>query len=297
MGRSASHIALECALQTHANACLIGEEVEAKNMTLQQIVAELADVVCARAAVGKNFGVVLVPEGLIEFIPEFNKLMTAISTTMAHAQGEVTPETIRVALQDQPEMLAAFEFMPLSIQQQLLLERDPHGNIQVSRIETEKFLATLVEAELVARKEKGLYAGKFSAQCHFYGYSGRCAMPSQFDSHYCYALGATAAVLIASRKTGYMSCVANVAQPLEQWTPSGLPLPSMMQMELRHGEMKPVIRKALVELEGPVFREFAAHRAAWAMEDAYVNPGPIQFYGPAADRPTMTLQLESGLSA
>ena len=261
MGRSASHIALECALQTQPNICLISEEIEQKGMSLDDIVDYIANAVCQRAADGNNFGTVIIPEGVIEFIPAIKKLS-----------------------------------LPTGVARQLALDRDPHGNVQVSLIETEKLLSTMVAQKLEKMKKEGKYTGKFSAQHHFFGYEGRCAAPSNFDADYCYALGTSAAQLIANGKTGYMAIVKNTTAPAEQWIAGGVPITMMMNMEKRAGEMKPVIRKALVELDGAPFKEFAAHREEWARKTAYVYPGPIQYWGPTevCDQPTKTLALEQG---
>jgi len=300
MGRSASHIALEAALQTHPNICIISEEVAAKKMTLQEIVKMCADVVAARAAQGKQFGVALVPEGLIEFIPEMRVLIRELNDLMAQ-EGEYfkTLRTDDDQLQFVNQRLTAasshvFSMLPQVIQLQLLMDRDPHGNVQVSRIETEKLLIDMVTDELRKRKAEGTYQGRFSTQSHFFGYEGRCAAPSNFDADYCYSLGYTAGALVQAGVTGYMACVSNVAGPAKKWVAGGVPLTMMMNMERRHGETKPVIRKALVDLNGAPFKAFAAARAAWAMEDNYLNPGPIQYFGPPSvcDAVTITLALE-----
>ncbi len=300
MGRSASHIALEAALQTHPNVCIISEEVAEKKMTLSQIVDKLADVVCARAAQGKTFGVALIPEGLIEFIPEMRALIGELNDLMAK-EGEYF-KTLRSSddqLQFVNQRLSAasshvFSSLPHAIQQQLLMDRDPHGNVQVSRIETEKLLIDMVTDTLRKRKADGTFKGGFSAQSHFFGYEGRCAAPSNFDADYCYALGYTAGALVQAGVTGYMACVSNVAAPARKWVAGGVPLTMMMNMERRHGASKPVIRKALVELHGAPFKAFAAARAHWAIQDEYLNPGPIQYFGPPSvcDAVTITLALE-----
>ena len=265
MGRSASHIALECALQTQPNICLISEEVEAKAQSLDDIVTYIAEAVAARAADGNNFGTVIIPEGVIEFIPAIKKLIAQLINSL-----------------------------PVGVARQLALDRDPHGNVQVSLIETEKLLSTMVAQKLEKMKKEGKYTGKFGTQHHFFGYEGRCAAPSNFDADYCYALGTSAAQLIANGKTGYMAIVKNTTAPAEQWIAGGVPITMMMNMEKRAGEMKPVIRKALVELDGAPFKEFAAHRDEWARKTAYVYPGPIQYWGPTevCDQPTITLALE-----
>ena len=297
MGRSASHIALECALQTQPNICLISEEVEAKAQSLDDIVTYIAETVAARAADGNNFGTVIIPEGVIEFIPAIKKLIAQLNDVLA------LPEAKEISRDEQvdfakshltPENLAVFNSLPVGVARQLALDRDPHGNVQVSLIETEKLLSTMVAQKLEKMKKEGKYVGKFSAQHHFFGYEGRCAAPSNFDADYCYALGTSAAQLIANGKTGYMAIVKNTTAPAEQWIAGGVPITMMMNMEKRAGEMKPVIRKALVELDGAPFKEFAAHRDEWARKTAYVYPGPIQYWGPTevCDQPTITLALE-----
>ena len=289
MGRSASHIALECALQTQPNICIVSEEVEAKKMTLGQIVDDIANAVAARAAQGNNFGVILIPEGLIEFIPEMKVLIAELNDLLAHESN------VAKALEGLTATSAAvYASLPEAIAKQLTLDRDPHGNVQVSLIETEKLLIEMVKTRLAAMKAEGKFVGKFAGLGHFFGYEGRCAAPSNFDADYCYSLGFNAAQLIAAGKTGYMSLIRNTTAPAEQWIAGGVPVTMMMNMERRHGEMKPVIRKALVELEGAPFKELAKNRAAWAIETAYVYPGPIQYFGPSevCDQPTKTLQLE-----
>ena len=289
MGRSASHIALECALQTQPNICIVSEEVEAKKMTLGQIVDDIANAVAARAAQGNNFGVILIPEGLIEFIPEMKVLIAELNDLLAHESN------VAKALEGLTATSAAvYASLPETIAKQLTLDRDPHGNVQVSLIETEKLLIEMVKTRLAAMKAEGKFVGKFSGLGHFFGYEGRCAAPSNFDADYCYSLGFNAAQLIAAGKTGYMSLIRNTTAPAEQWIAGGVPVTMMMNMERRHGEMKPVIRKALVELEGAPFKELAKNRAAWAIETAYVYPGPIQYFGPSevCDQPTKTLKLE-----
>ena len=297
MGRSASHIALECALQTQPNICLISEEIEQKAMSLDDIVEYIANAVAARAADGNNFGTVIIPEGVIEFIPAIKKLIAQLNDVLALPEVKEMgrTETIDFAkshLTD--ENLAVFNSLPTGVARQLALDRDPHGNVQVSLIETEKLLSTMVAQKLEKMKKEGKYVGKFGTQHHFFGYEGRCAAPSNFDADYCYALGTSAAQLIANGKTGYMAIVKNTTAPAEQWIAGGVPITMMMNMEKRAGEMKPVIRKALVELDGAPFKEFAAHRDEWARKTAYVYPGPIQYWGPSevCDQPTMTLALE-----
>ena len=299
MGRSASHIALECALQTQPNICIISEEVEAKNMSLDDVVTYIAQAVADRAAAGNNFGTVLIPEGLIEFIPAMKALIAELNDFLA-ANGEefnsIEPNKQReyIISKLSAENSAIYASLPEGVARQLSLDRDPHGNVQVSLIETEKLLSEMVAKKLAAWKAEGKFVGKFSAQHHFFGYEGRCAAPSNFDADYCYSLGYTASLLIASGKTGYMSSVRNTTAPAAEWIAGGVPITMMMNMERRHGEMKPVIQKALVKLDGAPFKAFAAQREAWAKETAYVYPGPIQYFGPTevCDQATKTLQLE-----
>ena len=299
MGRSASHVTLECALQTHPNITLIGEEVEAKNQTLDDVVTYIAEAVCDRANLGMNYGVVLVPEGLIEFIPAIKKLIAELNDMLAANQADFDLvsddhkiDYVLAHLSD--ENAAIFRSLPLSVSRQLALERDPHGNVQVSLIETEQLLAEMVGKKLAQWKKDGLFSGKFSTQHHFFGYEGRCAAPSNFDADYCYSLGFNASMLIAAGKTGYMSSVKNTSKPVDEWIAGGIPITMMMNMEKRNGQMKPVIRKALVELDGKPYKFFVAHRTKWARETEFVYPGPIQYFGPAAvcDQPTKTLILE-----
>ena len=297
MGRSASHIALECALQTQPNICLVSEEVEAKAQSLDDIVTYIANAVVARAAEGNNFGTVVIPEGLIEFIPAIKKLIAQLNDVLALPEAKnldrhESIDFVKAHLTE--ENLAVFNSLPTGVARQLALDRDPHGNVQVSLIETEKLLSTMVAQKLEKMKKEGKYVGKFSALHHFFGYEGRCAAPSNFDADYCYALGTSAAQLIANGKTGYMAVVKNTTAPAGQWIAGGVPITMMMNMEKRAGEMKPVIRKALVELDGAPFKYFAAHRDKWAKETCYVYPGPIQYWGPTevCDQPTMTLALE-----
>ena len=297
MGRSASHIALECALQTQPNICLVSEEIEQKGMSLDDIVTYIANAVCQRAADGNNFGTVIIPEGVIEFIPAIKKLIAQLNDVLAmpEAKNLDRHESIDFVKAHLTEAnLTVFNSLPTGVARQLALDRDPHGNVQVSLIETEKLLSTMVAQKLEKMKKEGKYTGKFSAQHHFFGYEGRCAAPSNFDADYCYALGTSAAQLIANGKTGYMAIVKNTTAPAEQWIAGGVPITMMMNMEKRNGEMKPVIRKALVELDGAPFKEFAAHRDEWARKTAYIYPGPIQYWGPTevCDQPTKTLALE-----
>ena len=299
MGRSASHIALECALQTQPNICLVSEEIESKDQTLNDIVEYIAGVVAYRAEQGNNFGVVLIPEGLIEFIPaigrliqELNDLLAAHGADYLNLDKDAQRKYILEHLS--AENKATFETLPEGVARQLSLDRDPHGNVQVSLIETEKLISEMVAAKLDQWKKEGKYSGKFSPLHHFFGYEGRCAAPSNFDADYCYALGSSAAQLIANDKTGYMAIVKNTTAPADQWKAGGVPITMMMNMERRNGEMKPVIRKALVELDGAPFKTFAAQRDKWAKETCYVYPGPIQYWGPSSvcDQTTKTLGLE-----
>ena len=299
MGRSASHIALECALQTQPNICLISEEIEQKDMTLNQIVEGIAQSVADRAAAGNNFGVVLIPEGLIEFIPSSGRLIDELNDLLA-AHGE---EYKNLEADEQKKYILAHlsaenaetsTTLPGDVARQLSLDRDPHGNVQVSLIETEKLISDMVADKLAEWKNEGKFVGKFAAIHHFFGYEGRCAAPSNFDADYCYALGVSAVQLIANGKTGYMAIVKNTTAPTDEWKAGGVPITMMMNMERRNGEMKPVIRKALVELDGAPFKKFAEKRDEWAKETCYVYPGPIQYWGPASvcDRTTRTLSLE-----
>ena len=301
MGRSASHVALECALQTQPNICLIGEEVAAKKMSLAQIADYIADSVAARAAKGMNFGVAIIPEGIVEFVPEFSVLIAEINELLAGEKADafnaLPTWAEKYAFIENgltKESMAVFAILPENIQQQLFLERDPHGNVQVSLIESEKLFSAMVKANLAERKKNGTFAGKFGAQHHFLGYEGRCAFPSNFDADYCYSLGYNAAMLIQYGYTGYLSKVSNLQAPAEEWVAGGMPITKMMNIERRHGADKPVIRKALVELEGAPFKFFAEHRAQWATETCFVYPGAIQYFGPSevCDQPTITLALE-----
>ena len=298
MGRSASHIALECALQCQPNICLVSEEVEAKAMSLDDVVTYIAEAVAARAAEGNNFGTVLIPEGIIEFIPAIKKLIAELNDILA------LPEAQNIATADEQlafvrehlsaDNLAVFTSLPADVASQLALDRDPHGNVQVSLIETEKLLSRMVADKLAAWKKEGKYVGKFGTQHHFFGYEGRCAAPSNYDADYCYSLGYNASRLIANGKTGYMSVIKNTTAPAAEWIAGGVPITMMMNLEKRNGKMKPVIRKALVELDGAPFKFFAAHREEWAKNTAYIYPGPIQYWGPTevCDQTTKTLQLE-----
>ena len=301
MGRSASHVALECALQTHPNICLVGEEVAAKKMSLAQIADYIADSVASRAAKGWNFGVAIIPEGIVEFVPEFSMLIAEINELLAGSKADAfnalpTWEEKYAFIENglTKEAMAVFAVLPQSIQQQLFLERDPHGNVQVSLIESEKLFSEMVKENLAKRATAGAYSGKFAALHHFLGYEGRCAFPSNFDADYCYSLGYNAFMLIQYGYTGYLSKVSNLSRPAEEWIAGGMPITKMMNMERRHGADKPVIRKALVELEGAPFKFFAANRAAWAVDTCYVYPGAIQYFGPSevCDQTTQTLALE-----
>ena len=305
MGRSASHVALECALETQPNICLIGEEVAAKKMSLSAIADYIADSVEKRAANGDNFGVAIIPEGIVEFVPEFSKLIAEINELLA---GSKTDEFNALPDWDarygfiknglSKEAFAVFDILPQFVQQQLFLERDPHGNVQVSLIESEKLFSALVHDKLEARKAAGTYKGKFAALHHFFGYEGRCAFPSSFDADYCYSLGYNAFMLIQYGYTGYLSKVSNLSKPAEEWVAGGMPITKMMNMERRNGEDKPVIRKALVDLEGAPFKYFEAHREEWAVETAFTYPGAIQYFGPSevCDLTTRTLALEKGVN-
>ncbi|KAI4295964.1 hypothetical protein L6164_035957 [Bauhinia variegata] len=294
MGRAASHITLECALQTHPNITIIGEEVAAKKLTLKDVTDYIVDVVVKRAAVNYNYGVILIPEGLIDFIPEVQQLIAELNEILAH---DIVDEggLWKKKLTDQS--LKLFEFLPKAIQEQLMLERDPHGNVQVAKIETEKMLIQMVETELEKRKQEGTYRGEFKGQSHFFGYEGRCGLPTNFDAMYCYALGYGAGALLHSGKTGLISSVGNLSAPVEEWTVGGTALTALMDVERRHGKFKPVIKKAMVELEGAPFKKFAFLRDEWALNNRYFSPGPIQFSGPGSDAISRTLLLELGAQA
>ena len=302
MGRSASHVALECALQTHPNITLISEEVAQNKTSLSEIVDYMTNIVAERANRGKDFGVAVIPEGIIEFIPEMKSMISNLNDKLALCEDEAdymalsTKKEKREYLKNKLEAHNAevFASLPESIQAQLLMDRDPHGNVQVSRIETEKLLVEMVQAKLIEMKKNGQYKGKFSSQTHFFGYEGRCAAPSNFDADYCYSLGYNAFALILFDVTGYLSSVKNLTRPADEWVAGGVPLTMLMNMEKRHGSMKPVIQKALVDINGPVFGELQKNREIWAYEDHYLFTGPIQYYGPSevADAPTKTIQLE-----
>ncbi|ADI38438.1 diphosphate--fructose-6-phosphate 1-phosphotransferase [Waddlia chondrophila] len=299
MGRSASHIALECALQTHANYTLIGEEINEEKATFQQITNRLSDVICRRAELSKHYGVILIPEGLIEFIPEFRTLIAELNEIKIDSELS-KDERIQLAMRSiSSESLECYKSLPRLIQEQLMLDRDPHGNVQVSKIETERLFIEAVKQELKRRKEKGEYTGSFNAQPHFCGYEGRSCLPSNFDSQYCYALGHVAALLIDANATGYMSCVKNLSRPIEEWQICGIPLTSMIHKEMRKGKLKPVIAKALVDLQGAPFQYFKEKRLQWEDEDDYRYPGPVQFFGPSeiTDAVTLTLELSQNTEA
>ena len=299
MGRSASHIALECALQCQPNICIVSEEVEAKDMTLNQIVEQICDAVAYRASKDWNFGTVIIPEGLIEFVPAIGRLIEELNDLLA-AHGSDYKDLDKDAQREyiiahlSAENKETFETLPEGVARQLSLDRDPHGNVQVSLIETEKLISDMCASKLDQWAKENKYNGKFAAQHHFFGYEGRCAAPSNFDADYCYALGTSAAQLVANGKTGYMAIVKNTTAPADQWIAGGVPITMMMNMEKRNGEMKPVIRKALVELDGKPFKAFAAKREEWSKNTCYVYPGPIQYWGPTevCDQPTRTLALE-----
>ncbi len=299
MGRSASHIALECALQCQPNICLVSEEVEQKDLTLNDVVEQICEAVAFRAAKGDNFGVVLIPEGLIEFIPAIGRLISELNDLLAlhgadYKDLDADAQRAYILEHLSPENAATFETLPTAVARQLSLDRDPHGNVQVSLIETEKLLSEMCGAKLAKWAKEGRYVGKFAPLHHFFGYEGRCATPSNFDADYCYALGVSAAQLIANGKTGYMAIVKNTTAPTSEWKAGGVPITMMMNIERRNGKDKPVIRKALVELEGKPFKTFAAVRDTWAKESCYIYPGPIQYWGPSevCDTTTKTLALE-----
>jgi pyrophosphate--fructose-6-phosphate 1-phosphotransferase len=301
MGRSASHIGLECALQTRPNITLISEEVAQRQLTLKNIVDDIANTVAQRAANGEKFGTVLIPEGLIEFVPEMGVLIGELNETLAHhgdafnALADLPAKRAFVAEKLTAPSASLYKSLPDDIANQLILDRDPHGNVQVARIDTQRLLIDLVEARLKDLKSAGTYKGSFAPLPHYFGYEGRCAFPSNFDADYCYTLGFTAALLIREKLTGYICSVRGLTKPAAQWQAGGVPMAQMMNMERRHGKMVPVIKKALVELDSPAFREFEKHRATWAKETSYAFPGAIQYFGPAevSDATTITLQLES----
>jgi len=302
MGRSASHVALEAALQTQPNITLISEEVEQRKMSLSSIIDYMTDIIVKRSEMGKNFGIAVIPEGLIEFIPELksmianlNDIMPSLEKDSKYTNGSDIEKIAIIENSLSSENSSVFKSLPSLIKSQLLMDRDPHGNVQVSKIETEKLLISMIEAKLAELKKEGRYSGKFSTQSHFFGYEGRCAFPSNFDADYCYSLGFNAFALINFGLTGYLSSVRNLTEPANDWIAGGVPLTMMMNMERRHGEMKPVIKKALVELDGPVFKKLETNREDWALNDRYLFPGAIQYFGPSSvcDITTLTLQLES----
>ena len=302
MGRSASHVALEAALQTQPNITLISEEVEQRKMSLSSIIDYMTDIIVRRSEMGKNFGIAVIPEGLIEFVPELksmianlNDIMPSLEKDSKYSNGTDAEKIAIIENSLSSENSSVFKSLPALIKSQLLMDRDPHGNVQVSKIETEKLLISMIEAKLAELKKEGKYSGKFSTQSHFFGYEGRCAFPSNFDADYCYSLGFNAFALINFGLTGYLSSVRNLTEPANDWIAGGVPLTMMMNMERRHGEMKPVIKKALVELDGPVFKKLEANREDWALNDRYLFPGAIQYFGPSSvcDITTVTLQLES----
>ena len=302
MGRSASHVALEAALQTQPNITLISEEVEQKKMSLSSIIDYMTNIVVKRSEMGKNFGIAVIPEGLIEFVPELktmianlNDIMPTLEKDSKYTSGSDAEKIAIIENTLSSENTSVFKSLPALIKSQLLMDRDPHGNVQVSKIETEKLLISMIEEKLAGLKKEGKYSGKFSTQSHFFGYEGRCAFPSNFDADYCYSLGFNAFALINFGLTGYLSSVRNLTEPANDWIAGGVPLTMMMNMERRHGEMKPVIKKALVELDGPVFKKLEENREDWALNDRYLFPGAIQYFGPSSvcDITTVTLQLES----
>ena len=302
MGRSASHVALEAALQTQPNITLISEEVEQKKMSLSSIIDYMTDIIVRRSEAGRNFGIAVIPEGLIEFVPELksmianlNDIMPSLEKDSSYSNGSDAEKIAIIENTLSSENSSVFKSLPALIKSQLLMDRDPHGNVQVSKIETEKLLISMIEEKLDTMKKEGKFRGKFSTQSHFFGYEGRCAFPSNFDADYCYSLGFNAFALINFGLTGYLSSVRNLTAPASQWIAGGVPLTMMMNMERRHGEMKPVIKKALVELDGPVFKKLEANREDWAMNDRYLFPGAIQYFGPSSvcDITTVTLALES----
>ena len=302
MGRSASHVALEAALQTQPNITLISEEVEQKKMSLASIIDYMTDIIVRRSEAGRNFGIAVIPEGLIEFVPELksmianlNDIMPSLEKDSSYSNGTDAEKIAIIENTLSSENSSVFKSLPALIKSQLLMDRDPHGNVQVSKIETEKLLISMIEEKLASMKKEGKFSGKFSTQSHFFGYEGRCAFPSNFDADYCYSLGFNAFALINFGLTGYLSSVRNLTAPASQWIAGGVPLTMMMNMERRHGEMKPVIKKALVELDGPVFKKLEANREDWAMNDRYLFPGAIQYFGPSSvcDITTVTLALES----
>ncbi|KAJ8554554.1 hypothetical protein K7X08_025232 [Anisodus acutangulus] len=294
MGRAASHITLECALQTHPNITIIGEEVAAQKQTLKSVTDYIVGVICKRAKLGYNYGVIVIPEGLIDFIPEVQQLIAELNEILAH---DVVDEAGNWKKKLRSQSHELFELLPQAIQEQLLLERDPHGNVQVAKIETEKMLIEMVEAELENKRKEGSYTKHFKGKSHFFGYEGRCGLPSNFDSNYCYALGYGAGALLHTGKTGLISSVGNLGAPIGDWTVGGTALTSLMDVERRHGKFKPVIKKAMVELEGAPFKKFASLREEWTLKNRYFSPGPLQFVGPTSNEINHTLMLELGAKA
>lgn len=291
MGRAASHIALEVALQVHPNMCFIGEEVKQKEITLTDIVTQITDLVCERAALGKNYGIIVLPEGLVEFMPDVEALIVDLNEILARTEGQITYEMSLDMLREDNRKL--FSLLPMSFANQLMLERDPHGNVQVAKIEVERLLIDMVATQLAVRKKTGGFTGKFSGNPHYLGYEARCALPSNFDANYTYALGRVAAALCCNHKTGYIATLANLTKPAEEWVPAGYPLTMMMNVERRKGKNVAVIKKMLVELEGAPFLTFAEARRGWRRTDSYRAPGPIQFWGPSADDVTLSLALDA----
>lgn len=299
MGRSASHITLECALKTQINLALIGEEVAAKKQTLHDLVDQIADMICLRAEKGKNYGVILIPEGIIEFIVDFKVMIKELNALLNHDHYQDKTQDYRMEQCESiiralsPESAACFNHLPESIQKQLLLDRDPHGNVQVSKIETERLFIDLVEKELQKRAQEGLYKGKFSPQPLFCGYEGRSGLPSNFDCRYCYALGFAAALLVNAEASGYMACIRNLSLPVDNWKIEGIPLVKMLHLERRNGKDAVVIQKGLVDLNGEIFASYRAKRGDWLLEDHYSCPGPIQFEGPSelTDKGPLSLSL------
>jgi len=300
MGRSASHITLECALQTHPNITIISEEVEKKNMTLEDVVNYISDIVIQRAEQGYNFGTALIPEGLVEFIPAMKKLIADLNDCMVKLGSKIDSiESNRerrelVAGELSPDSAEIFTSLPNSFANELLLDRDPHGNVQVSLIETEKLLIDMVKAKIKKMRKAGEFQSKFKGQPHFFGYEGRCASPSNFDANYSYTLGFTTSLLISEGKTGYIACVKNLVKPVSEWIPGGAPITMMMNMEKRQGKFKPVIQKALVDLNGEPFAKLQEMRKKWAKNTMYIYPGPIQYFGPpeVSEQTTETLKYE-----
>lgn len=295
MGRSASHIALECALQTHPNLCFIGEEVKEEGVTLPDIVNQIVDVIVERAQLGKNYGIIVLPEGLVEFMSDVEALIADLNEILADAEGELSKEQIIASLKDDNAKL--FCMLPSAFASQLMLERDPHGNVQVAKIEAERLLIGMVSVALKAKKNDGVFKGKFSGVPHYLGYEARCAMPTNFDSNYTYGLGRVAGALCSSHKTGCIATLSGLTKAPEEWTPAGYPLTMMMNIERRHGKDVAVIKKKLVDLDGAPFKAFSSHRESWRLTDDYRSPGSAQFWGPVADDVTLSLALDAGESS